>query len=164
MASSGSTRPENIRDYEGDSTKAYPNNLDCVFEIEVSSYRQLGQYIELSVYYDVEEGHDFIWLETGNGEVYYVLTGSHQDGEADRFYIPVESRQPYAMRLRFVTDSRGRRGGFFAEARRAGAETIEINLDASGGADGFDQVILGPATQTVPAWVDEVAKRAHAAF
>ena len=44
--------------------------------------------------------------------------------------------------------------GFVEEARRVGAETLEINLEATGGR--FDRRILGPASDTVPAWVDEV--------
>ena len=37
-----------------------------------------------------------------------------------------------------------------------GAETLEINLAASDVTDGFDRHIVGPATQTVPAWVDSL--------
>lgn len=44
--------------------------------------------------------------------------------------------------------------GFVAEARHRGAKTLEINLEASGAA--FDARLLGPATRTVPAWVEEV--------
>lgn len=44
--------------------------------------------------------------------------------------------------------------GFVHEARLTGAETLEINLEASGAR--FDRVIEGPATQTVPAWITEV--------
>ena len=47
--------------------------------------------------------------------------------------------------------------GFVEEARRAGAETLEINLEATGGR--FDRRILGPASEVVPAWVDEVLGR-----
>ncbi|WP_420586505.1 NAD-dependent deacylase [Ruegeria sp.] len=43
---------------------------------------------------------------------------------------------------------------FVHEARLSGAQTIELNLDPSDGASVFDQVILGPATETVPRWVD----------
>lgn len=43
---------------------------------------------------------------------------------------------------------------FVAEAAHHGAETVEINLAPSEGQDLFDRRILGPATQTVPAWVD----------
>lgn len=41
--------------------------------------------------------------------------------------------------------------GFWQMAVEAGALTVEINLEASGGA--FDRVITGPATQCVPKWV-----------
>lgn len=44
---------------------------------------------------------------------------------------------------------------FVAYARKAGARTVEINLEPSGGV-AFDTVRLGPAGETVPAWVDEV--------
>ncbi|CTQ31532.1 NAD-dependent deacylase [Jannaschia rubra] len=44
--------------------------------------------------------------------------------------------------------------GFAALARAAGARTLELNLDPSGG--DFDEVRTGPATQLVPGWVDEV--------
>lgn len=47
--------------------------------------------------------------------------------------------------------------GFVAEARAAGIETLEINLEASG-ERAFDRTLEGPATQTVPAWVEEVLK------
>ena len=44
--------------------------------------------------------------------------------------------------------------GFAAQAAQSGARTLELNMEASGGA--FDAVRVGPATETVPAWVDEV--------
>ncbi|MEM9796907.1 MAG: NAD-dependent deacylase [Pseudomonadota bacterium] len=44
--------------------------------------------------------------------------------------------------------------GFVAAARAAGARTLELNLEASGGV--FDEVREGPATDLVPAWVAEV--------
>ncbi len=47
--------------------------------------------------------------------------------------------------------------GFVEEARRVGAETLEINLEATGGR--FDRRILGPASEVVPAWVDAVLGR-----
>ena len=49
--------------------------------------------------------------------------------------------------------------GFVAEAAHHGAETVEINLEPSEGQDLFDRCILGPATQTVPAWVDELLSK-----
>ena len=44
--------------------------------------------------------------------------------------------------------------GFVAAARANGARTLELNLQASGAR--FDDVREGPATELVPAWVDEV--------
>lgn len=44
--------------------------------------------------------------------------------------------------------------GFVRVARDAGARTVELNLNASGAA--FDDRRIGPATQVVPAWVEDV--------
>jgi len=49
--------------------------------------------------------------------------------------------------------------GFVAEAARAGAQTLEINLEPSSVGSQFDDALLGPATQTVPAWVDSILNR-----
>jgi NAD-dependent deacetylase len=46
--------------------------------------------------------------------------------------------------------------GFVAEARAYGIPTCEINLEAADNADLFDERRLGPASETVPAWVDEL--------
>ena len=46
--------------------------------------------------------------------------------------------------------------GFVSEAKSRGASTLEINLEPSQVAGLFDDVILGPATETVPGWVDNV--------
>ena len=45
--------------------------------------------------------------------------------------------------------------GFAEEAAMHGAETLEINLEPSGGR--FDRTITGPATETVPRWVASLA-------
>ena len=42
--------------------------------------------------------------------------------------------------------------GFMAEAAAAGAETLEINLEATDAP--FDRRITGPASETVPLWVE----------
>ncbi len=44
--------------------------------------------------------------------------------------------------------------GFVELAREAGARTLELNLEASGGR--FDEVREGPASETVPVWVAEI--------
>jgi NAD-dependent deacetylase len=48
--------------------------------------------------------------------------------------------------------------GFVAEARGAGARTVELNLEPSAGASLFDEAIHGPATQTVPAFVERLLR------
>jgi len=46
--------------------------------------------------------------------------------------------------------------GFVAQARSLGIRTCEINLEPSDNARAFDERRYGPATEVVPAWVDEV--------
>ncbi len=48
--------------------------------------------------------------------------------------------------------------GFVAEARAAGAATFEMNLDAAENASLFDEARYGPASETVPAWVEELIR------
>lgn len=49
--------------------------------------------------------------------------------------------------------------GFVAEARRAGAHTVELNLEPSLGRSMFAETRYGPATQLVPAFVDGLLTR-----
>jgi NAD-dependent deacetylase len=44
--------------------------------------------------------------------------------------------------------------GFVRQARMAGAHTVEVNLEPSLGASLFDEGVYGPATETVPAFLD----------
>ncbi|MGA9250933.1 MAG: NAD-dependent deacylase [Roseobacter sp.] len=46
--------------------------------------------------------------------------------------------------------------GFVSEARRNGARTMEFNLEPSATGGLFDDIRIGPATQTLPEWVAEV--------
>ena len=46
--------------------------------------------------------------------------------------------------------------GFVREARAEGGGTVELNLEPSKVAANFDDGRYGPATETVPAWVEEV--------
>lgn len=46
--------------------------------------------------------------------------------------------------------------GFVAEARSRGARTLELNLTPSDTAGAFDDLRLGPASEVVPAWVDDM--------
>ncbi len=48
--------------------------------------------------------------------------------------------------------------GLVAQARRLGIRTCEINLEPSDNARAFDERRYGPATEVVPAWVEEVLK------
>ena len=45
--------------------------------------------------------------------------------------------------------------GFVEEARRVGARTLELNLEASLGSRSFDETRLGVASALVPDWVEE---------
>jgi NAD-dependent deacetylase len=47
-------------------------------------------------------------------------------------------------------------GGYVRKARRAGARTLEINLEPSKGSALFDETRLGRAGDLVPAWVGEM--------
>jgi NAD-dependent deacetylase len=49
-----------------------------------------------------------------------------------------------------------RAAGFVSEARGHGIRTCEINLDPSDNARMFDERRYGPASEAVPAWVEEV--------
>jgi NAD-dependent deacetylase len=46
--------------------------------------------------------------------------------------------------------------GFVDLAARAGARTLELNLDESSGTSQFEESRRGPATLLVPQWVDEI--------
>jgi NAD-dependent deacetylase len=49
--------------------------------------------------------------------------------------------------------------GFVAEARMAGAHTIELNLEPSANAGVFNEGRYGPATQVVDEWVTQMIRR-----
>lgn len=49
--------------------------------------------------------------------------------------------------------------GFVAEAQRCGAATVEFNLEPSLVGNQFDDIRIGPASQTVPVWVTELLAR-----
>lgn len=46
--------------------------------------------------------------------------------------------------------------GLVRNARELGAETLELNLEPSKGSVWFDETRHGPATQVVPAWVEDM--------
>ena len=45
---------------------------------------------------------------------------------------------------------------FVQDASRAGVETLELNLEPSLGISDFDRAVHGPATEIVPAWVEDI--------
>jgi len=49
--------------------------------------------------------------------------------------------------------------GFVDEARAMGIATCEINLEPSANAYVFDEKLYGPASEVVPAWVEDVLAR-----
>lgn len=51
--------------------------------------------------------------------------------------------------------------GFAEMARVHGASTVELNLEPTGLTRAFEEARHGPATEVVPAWVDEVLVAAH---
>lgn len=46
--------------------------------------------------------------------------------------------------------------GFVQEAGAAGAHTVELNLEPSATVSRFDETFFGPATRTVPQWVERL--------
>lgn len=48
--------------------------------------------------------------------------------------------------------------GFVMDARTAGAHTVEINLEQTDSAGLFDRHVIGPASEAVPRWVEEVLR------
>ena len=48
--------------------------------------------------------------------------------------------------------------GFVRDARELGARTLELNLERSEGSAWFDETRLGPASELVPAWVEEMLR------
>lgn len=51
--------------------------------------------------------------------------------------------------------------GLVREARAAGIATLELNLEPSQGSHWFDESRHGPATELVPAWVEEMLGKAE---
>ena len=49
--------------------------------------------------------------------------------------------------------------GFVRTAREIGAQALELNLERSQGSQWFHETRLGPASEIVPAWVEELLGR-----
>jgi NAD-dependent deacetylase len=48
--------------------------------------------------------------------------------------------------------------GFVQQAKSARARTLELNLERSQGSQWFDETRLGPASELVPEWVEEIVR------
>lgn len=84
---------------------------------------------------------DIVWF----GEMPYQMDMIYAAlGEADLFVAIGTSGTVYPA------------AGFVGEARAMGIPTLELNLEPSDTAGIFAEARFGPATQIVPAWVDEV--------
>ena len=84
---------------------------------------------------------DIVWF----GEMPYQMDMIYAAlGEADLFVAIGTSGTVYPA------------AGFVGEARAMGIPTLELNLEPSDTAGIFDEARFGPATEIVPAWVDEV--------
>ncbi|MEP1765769.1 MAG: NAD-dependent deacylase [Sulfitobacter sp.] len=84
---------------------------------------------------------DIVWF----GEIPYHMDEIFEAlGKADLFVAIGTSGNVYPA------------AGFVAEANRVGAETLEINLEPSAVGSQFSDARWGPATQTVPDWVESV--------
>jgi NAD-dependent deacetylase len=84
---------------------------------------------------------DVVWF----GEMPYRMDEIYgRIAEADLFAAIGTSGQVYPA------------AGFVMDAKLNGAATIEINLERTDSSGAFDRHVLGPASQAVPRWVDEV--------
>jgi NAD-dependent protein deacetylase/lipoamidase len=84
---------------------------------------------------------DVVWF----GEMPYHMDRIYEElGRADLFLSIGTSGNVYPA------------NGFVAEARRAGAHTVELNLEPSEGATLFHEAHHGPATKVVPRYVERI--------
>ena len=82
---------------------------------------------------------DVVWF----GEMpYHMETIMVRAGDCDLFVAIGTSGSVYPA------------AGFVTEARHRGVRTLEINLEPSENAHDFDKRLLGPASETVPMWVE----------
>jgi NAD-dependent deacetylase len=84
---------------------------------------------------------DVVWF----GEMPYHMERIYEElGRADLFVSIGTSGNVYPA------------SGFVAEARRAGAHTVELNLEPSEGASLFHEAHHGPASEVVPMYVERI--------
>jgi NAD-dependent deacetylase len=87
---------------------------------------------------------DVVWF----GEMPYQMDAIYKAlGEADLFISIGTSGTVYPA------------AGFVAEARQAGAHTVELNLEPSSGASYFVEKIHGKATEVVPAYIERLLRQ-----
>lgn len=84
---------------------------------------------------------DIVWF----GEIpYHMEEIAQQIAQTDLFVAIGTSGQVYPA------------AGLVQEARAAGADTLEINLERTEISPAFDRHLIGEASTTVPCWVDEL--------
>lgn len=84
---------------------------------------------------------DVVWF----GEIPYQMDAIHQALAAANLFVSIgTSGAVYPA------------AGFVRLARELGAATLELNLERSHGSAWFDETRLGPASELVPAWVDQL--------
>ena len=87
---------------------------------------------------------DVVWF----GEMPYHMSRIYEAlGQADMFISIGTSGTVYPA------------AGFVAEARQAGAHTVELNLEPSNGVSYFHEKILGRATEVVPAYAERLLRQ-----
>lgn len=115
-----------------DPTSAYPNDLYCTFEVQVT---EGNPFVEFIIAYDLEPTHDLLWVLTGVDQPYAVLTGASTDKE--KIVVPTDKKTGIAS-LRLTTDSLGRRSGFRATAGPKDEARKPSGIDCDDGYSGVD--------------------------
>ncbi len=114
--------------------------MRCTWKTDMSTYSQCPHCSIIG-----RMRPDIVWF----GEMPYHMERIYRAlGQADLFVAIGTSGNVYPA------------AQFVEEASAAGARTVEINLDASDNTQLFDEVIRGPASTTVPAFVDRLLAQA----
>lgn len=134
FSSSGWLRREDFFDIDSPPPflSPYPNDLDCIFEFQVSKSQK---WVLVEMFYDLESTHDLLLLQTGSPssefglKPYAVLTGRHNSSVGEKYYIPTDESGIASVEL--TTDAQGRRLGFFAQARAVDDSEVDFNSDTA---------------------------------
>ena len=89
----------------------YPNDLDCVYELET---KDQYDFVKVELYYDLEDTFDLLTLQAGSGvdaTQYATLYGSQTLPQV--YYVPVDENGMASLHL--TADNKGRRRGFYAK-------------------------------------------------